>query len=330
MIYYVDVNPIGFFEDYSIQPKRYGGGAVFARWMKEYRRDFHIYAQKPCFDNLADFENHRNCHVITEEQRQSIVNGKPLQNVIHDLDSTDLVLTHNPAVYFNTEDLIPELYAPQAAWCVGYLDTIHPKQTNLLLYNEYQHPKITNPDTKTFKISIGKPIPPFRSHQKERFIFQCSRQCDLFNSTWVAEVCRRNNIPAIFAGPLDKDCRLLDFVDGGLINYLGEISETEKIELYKRARLTTLIHNWPTPFSLSAVESLSYGTPVACAHIGFWPSLIKEGKNGFFIKSEKDLLEAYAKSLIVFQEDCYSAAEPFDQYQMCDSVERACKYILGH
>lgn len=325
-VLYLDVNPLGtsVCEDYSFDnPRRYGGGSVFARWMRKMNPNgFNIIAHSKCFENMSESNG---CIVWDEGAQEKVLAGEPIVNLIPNAESYDLFLTHNPAVYLNLEGLKTK----QAAWCVGYLDTVHPKQEHLFLYNEFQHPKILNPNTKSHKITIGKLLPEFKEYEKEDYIFQCSRQCALFSSSLIARFCIENKIRGVFAGPLDKDCDLMSYIDNKTTFYLGQISEEEKIDYTKRARLYTLLHNWPTPFSLSAVEALSFGTPVACVKTGFWPSLIKHSVNGFFVGSEQALLAAYECAQHVSQFDCWLSAAPFSVPNMVESVLNACRKVIN-
>jgi hypothetical protein len=70
-ILYFDLNCSGdFFESYSCNPKRYGGGGAFARWAKEILNKnnniFKIIAPRQCFNELQDWENKNSCQPIDD------------------------------------------------------------------------------------------------------------------------------------------------------------------------------------------------------------------------------------------------------------------------
>ena len=136
---------------------------------------------------------------------------------------------------------------------------------------------------------IGINLPEFRVYKKHNFIFACHRHWPQFQSIEVAKWAQKYKVKTIFAGPICGDYPLKDYIDNKYTYYLGEIPDQLKIEYYQSARLTTLIHNWPTPMSLSALEALAYGCPVACnLNKGFWPTLIQDGINGFHIDCQKN------------------------------------------
>lgn len=315
-IAYLDFNEDNFFEDYSISPKRYGGGRIFASSAK----DFHIFANPESFNNLTDSENKSNCHSLKSSQRQDIRIGLPIERIIPEIEDFDLIVHHHANYGINSNK-------PVCCWAVGYNEPCHPRNSNLLLFNEYQKPRISNPNTKTYKVVIGKKIPEFREYPKEDFIFQCTRHVQCFGSIQVAKICKANNIPVVFAGPIiDNEYPLMDYVDGSLIKYIGQISEEEKISYLKKAKLCTFLHFWPTPFNLSAIESLSYGTPIATTNIGFWPSLVNK-KNGSILDSSLNLVQTFYNKFN--QYDCYESSLEFSEDNMLtsffDSFERILK-----
>lgn len=318
-IAYLDFNENDFYEDYSINPKSYGGGRVFASIAKEIVPDFHLFSNHDSFKNLLDKENKQSCHSLSSEQRDKIRSGLPIKDIIKNAEFFDLFVHHQTQYSLNLNGL----NAKSCCWAVGYNDIVHPNNKNLLLYNNFQNPKLFN-ETKIQKIIIGKPIPTFEEYCKENFIFQCSRHTKTFGSIEVAQICLANNIKVYFAGPIESGYPLLDYVDNKTVHYLGSISENDKIEYLKKARLTTYLHSWNTSFNLSAIESLSYGTPIISTNVGFWGSLIND-KNGAIIYNSEDFLNAYYNNFS--QKQCYNSAIPYSQDKMIESFSQAFKNI---
>jgi hypothetical protein len=323
-IAYIDLNDETFWEDYSISPKKYGGGRVFAAAAKENYLDFHldIYANPRSFDNVTDSENKRACIPTTWEQRDAIRQYKPIKDIIANAEQYDLFVTHNMGFPINTEGLKGKL----CAWALGREEWCDPRFKHVLQYNEYQLTKV-GPETKTYRTVIGKPLPEFREYNKENFIFQCTRHTPIFGSIEIAATCNNLGIKAYFAGPIDKDYPLLQFIDNKNTFYLGIISEEIKIEFLKRARLCTFYHRWNTPFNLSAIEALSYGTPIAATPVGFWPSLVKK-ENGFFFSSEEDFKKKFEENPFS-QRDCWNSAQPYSEQNMIDSFLKAFQTIVN-
>lgn len=322
-IAYIDLNS-DHYEDYSINPKRYGGGRIFAAYAKE-EMDLDIFADEKCFENVSDSENKNHCKPLSLLKRMILVSGGNIKDVIPSIEDYDLIVHHFSNVYIN----IDGLKCKQIAWSVGYNEVIHEKFDNFMLYNDYQSPLVINTNVKIHKVIIGVPVPEFDIYPKKDYIFQCSRHTNCFGSIQVAKLCIQNNIPCIFAGPIDKNYPLLSYVDDKLIKYVGVISEEEKINFTKYARLYTFLHSWPTPFNLSAIQSLAYGTPIVSTNVGFWPSLIKDSYNGlikdsyngFIIENQEQFFKAYQNAWAINPRDCYKTAVNYSKDMMIKSFK---------
>lgn len=312
---YLDLGIFGIFEDYSILPQRYGGGRSLGAELKELN-NFHIFANPKCFENVDKEENVKNCHGITDEQKERILRGERLIEVIPQLSDFNIVFHCHTNIYINTANDLK-----QVIWSVGFNEQIHKDHKYLLTYNDYQFPKIENQDIKQYRFQLGRRIPDFFiQRKKEDFIFQCTRHVPEFSSIEVASFCQRNKIKGIFAGPIADGYPLMNYIDNTYTFYHGQISEGSKLDFTKRAKLYTLLHSWPVPMSLSAIESLGYGTPIACTNLGFLPSLIKNKLNGFFCFNDDNLLEAWEHRNSVNQSDCYLSATKYNHFSMMSSV----------
>ena len=67
---------------------------------------------------------------------------------------------------------------------------------------------------------------------------------------------------------------------GNGIEYLGEVSHGEKVELLQNARVTLFPIEWEEPFGLVMIESMACGTPVIATRWGAVPEVIEEGSRG--------------------------------------------------
>jgi len=320
-ILYIDLNDDALIEDYSSNPNKYGGGRVFASAALQKDANFFIAAGEKCFSNIIDKNN---CIITSEKQRADIVSGKKLKDIIPQSESFDIFVYHRFDTYLNLEGL----KGKQCCWAVGRDETINPKIENLLLYDrKNQNSKVSN-GTKIYDVTIGAEIPVFQEFKKENFIFQCTRHESIFGSIQVAQLCRKYSIPLIFAGPIQAGYPLMDYVDGDLIKYIGIISNSEKSNYYKKALLTTYLHFWQTPFNISAIESLSYGTPIMATANGFWPKLIKNKINGYIIATEEDFVNSINDCLNIKQIDCYNSSSEYSSEKMVSSFYLAFNNIL--
>jgi glycosyltransferase involved in cell wall biosynthesis len=317
-IAYIDLNYPDHYESYAINPKRYGGGRIFAAWAKELINNFHIFSSESSFQDLSENDSRLNCHQISHDQQQSIRDGKAIAEVIPETEDVDIFVHHFSNIHINT-------LKPQIIWCLGYGEQIHPLNKHVMLYNKNkQRPVTTNLDHIIYDVVIGVPIPEsFEYNKKEDFIFQCTRHVPEFGSINVAQLCNHYKIKCIFAGPINDHYPLLNHIDNVNTFYIGTISNEEKIEYTKKARLYTFLHSWPTPFNLSAIDALAYGTPIVSTPIGFWPELIEQNKNGFIIENEKDFINVWNKSLDIDQQDCFNTAKNFTVNKMIESFHKS-------
>jgi len=69
----------------------------------------------------------------------------------------------------------------------------------------------------------------------------------------------------------------------GVVEFLGELDETERDVLMGGARATVMLSNWPEPFGLVAIESLALGTPLIASRSGALPEIVVDGIDGFVV-----------------------------------------------
>jgi glycosyltransferase involved in cell wall biosynthesis len=69
---------------------------------------------------------------------------------------------------------------------------------------------------------------------------------------------------------------------GSEVEFLGELTQTERDHLFAESYASLMPGAWPEPFGLVAIEALACGTPVIARRIGALPEIIREGVDGFF------------------------------------------------
>jgi glycosyltransferase involved in cell wall biosynthesis len=320
-IAYIDLNHHDHYESYSINPKKYGGGRVFASWAKEKINNFHIFSVEKSFEDVTSDEKINHCHVITQDQINRIKAGEEILTVIPECKDIDIFVHHFSNIFINTDKA-------QIVWAVGYGEPINPNIKHLMLYSKNrQNCYILNKNCNIYDVSIGVDFPDtFIEYTKEDFIFQCTRHVEEFGSIEVAKFCNMHNIKCIFAGPIGSNYPLLNFINNKNTYYIGQISEQDKISYTKKAKFCTFIHNWNTPFNLSAIHSLGYGTPIIARPIGFWPDLIQHTNNGFLVNSYDDIYNAWQNRNNVHQLNCFNSVKnKYDINSMINSFESAIK-----
>src|ERR1051326_968100 len=234
-------------EDYSINPRRHGGGAIFARYAKELLNrngdSFTLFASSESFENLSKEDNQSACIAIPDAELKKLREDCPVAQIIPDYNTFDLFLHHHDCFTFN----MSEISAPLVHWALmGDGHANHVWTPYSLLYRRDQVAYYG----KTFYVTLGKPIPDFVYYPKENYIFQCTRHDQYLNTNEVARNCIKYGIKAYFAGPIINNYNLMDFIDNKNTFYLGSLSEKEKLDYTRKAKLYTLLfQDWPPPFN---------------------------------------------------------------------------------
>jgi glycosyltransferase involved in cell wall biosynthesis len=76
-------------------------------------------------------------------------------------------------------------------------------------------------------------------------------------------------------------------VDG--IEFLGEVTHGEKVELLQNARATLFPIEWEEPFGLVMIESMACGTPVIATRWGAVPEVIEHGLSGVIVDDYREM-----------------------------------------
>jgi glycosyltransferase involved in cell wall biosynthesis len=79
---------------------------------------------------------------------------------------------------------------------------------------------------------------------------------------------------------------------GSTIEYVGEVSHGEKVELLQHARATLFPIEWEEPFGLVMIESMACGTPVVATRYGAVPEVLEHGRTGVIVDDWRHTSEA--------------------------------------
>jgi glycosyltransferase involved in cell wall biosynthesis len=70
------------------------------------------------------------------------------------------------------------------------------------------------------------------------------------------------------------------------VEYIGEISDSEKSEFLSGAHALLATIDWPEPFGLVMIEAMACGTPVVAFNRGSVPEVVDVGVTGFVVEDE--------------------------------------------
>jgi glycosyltransferase involved in cell wall biosynthesis len=73
------------------------------------------------------------------------------------------------------------------------------------------------------------------------------------------------------------------------IEYLGEVTHGQKVELLQDARATLFPIEWEEPFGLVMIESMACGTPVIATRWGAVPEVIEQGRSGVIVNDYRNM-----------------------------------------
>ena len=117
---------------------------------------------------------------------------------------------------------------------------------------------------------------------------------------------------------------------GGDVEFLGELTQDDRDDLFAESFVSLMPGAWPEPFGLVAIESLACGTPVIARRIGALPEIIRDGVDGFFgddvtqlaykVEGAADLDRAEIRT---------SVLERFSAPRMTDGYEALYRQMLG-
>ena len=96
---------------------------------------------------------------------------------------------------------------------------------------------------------------------------------------------------------------------GGGIEYLGEATFEEKVELLGGAACLLNPIDWQEPFGMVMIEAMACGTPVVATHAGAAPEIVVDGETGFLADSVEELVEAVKKVSGLDRRKCRTRVE---------------------
>jgi glycosyltransferase involved in cell wall biosynthesis len=88
------------------------------------------------------------------------------------------------------------------------------------------------------------------------------------------------------------------------VEFIGEISDSQKGTFLGEALFTIFPVNWPEPFGLVMIESLACGTPVIAFNRGSVPEVIVDGLTGYIVGTIGEAVDAINKISLIDRRRC--------------------------
>jgi len=122
---------------------------------------------------------------------------------------------------------------------------------------------------------------------------------------------RRLVIAGKMAEPAEReyfDAEVARHLSGG-VEYIGEVGDDEKLDLYRRATATLMPIQWDEPFGLVMIESMACGTPVVAWRNGSVPEILEDGVTGFIADDFDGFVAAIDQVGAIDPADCRRVVE---------------------
>lgn len=140
------------------------------------------------------------------------------------------------------------------------------------------------------------------------------------------EIAKRAGMPIKIAAKIDAADReyfettVRKLLDDPLVEYIGEIGDSEKSEFLGNACALIFPIDWPEPFGLAMIESMACGTPVVAYRRGSVPEVIDEGTTGFIVDNLDDAVNAVHRVCALDRTVCRRVFEErFTASRMCSN-----------
>ena len=89
-----------------------------------------------------------------------------------------------------------------------------------------------------------------------------------------------------------------------LVEYIGEVDDRQKQDLFGNAYATLFPIEWPEPFGLVMIESLACGTPVIATPLGAVHEVVDHGRTGFIVNDVEEAVKALNQVPALKREEC--------------------------
>lgn len=116
-------------------------------------------------------------------------------------------------------------------------------------------------------------------------------------------IAQRAGLPLKIAAKVDNadreyyETKIKPMLDAPGIEFIGEISDSQKSEFLSGALALLMPIDWPEPFGLVMIEAMACGTPVVAYSAGSVPEVIEDGVTGFIVENEEAAASAIRDKL---------------------------------
>lgn len=139
------------------------------------------------------------------------------------------------------------------------------------------------------------------------------------------DVAQALNIPLIMAAKLDKvdEPYFKEYIEprlyNGQVKWIGEVDTEERNRLMSEALCLLNPITWREPFGLTMIEAMACGAPVVAFDNGAISEVLVEGKTGFIVRDDQEMMEAIMRLDKINRGACRThALKNFNEKLMAD------------
>lgn len=129
------------------------------------------------------------------------------------------------------------------------------------------------------------------------------------------KIARRTGVELKIAAKVDAvdrdyfQSKIRPLLDDPLIQFIGEIGESEKNEFLGNALAVLFPIDWPEPFGLVMIEAMACGTPTIAYRNGSVPEVLEDNKTGFIVDNLPDAVHAVERVPLLSRRTCREVFE---------------------
>ena len=202
----------------------------------------------------------------------------------------------------------------EAQHAYGSIAKLSPAVKLISISENQRRPMPDLPWTATIPNAIDLDLYPSKPHRGEYLLFLGRFSPDKGAHRAIA-VAMELGLPLKMAGknrePKERQY-FAEFVEPHLssrIEYFGEVTHGEKVELLQDARATLFPIEWEEPFGLVMIESMACGTPVIATRHGAVPEVIDDGRSGIIVENTREMAAALGRADELDPKECRAYVE---------------------
>jgi glycosyltransferase involved in cell wall biosynthesis len=144
------------------------------------------------------------------------------------------------------------------------------------------------------------------------------------------------NVPLVIAAKVDPtdqayfEQQIAPLLAHPLVEYVGEVNDRQKQDLFRTTRALLFPIDWPEPFGLVLIEALACGVPVVAFRCGSVPEIVENNKVGYIVDSVPEAIAAVRRISSIDRGYCRAVfSSRFRASRMALDYVRVYDQILG-